>query len=93
MKKYTNFAKWFFAGALAIGILTPAFFMGFKQATPDNIEYEDVPLLDINDFTPVLAEEEEVVTADKVIIHYHNDDAGNKDRRFYVWNALAKGIE
>ena len=93
MKKYVNFAKWFFAGALTLGILTPAFMKGVKNIEPDNIDYEEVKLLDLDDFTPVYADEDEVVTADKVIIHYHNDDAGNKDRRFYVWNTLAKGIE
>lgn len=94
MKHSNNLPKWLFAGFLTLGILSPAFFSHFRNAElEDNIEYEEVTIKDWDDFVPVYAEEDEVVTADKVIIHYHNDDGGNKDRRFYIWNDLVDGLE
>ena len=39
------------------------------------------------------AEEEEYVSASKVILHYHNDDKGCLNRRFYTWVTGVDGIE
>ena len=91
-KEMKKISKWFFAAVLLLAGITPAF-LNKKTVDFDNIKYDDVKVQTLDDFTPVYAEEDEVVTAEKVIIHYHNDDGGNKDRRFYIWNALVKGVE
>ena len=39
------------------------------------------------------ADEEEYVSASKVILHYHNDDKGCLNRRFYTWVTGVDGIE
>lgn len=93
MKNNKFIAKISFAAILLLGALSPLMFLSDPLGVgKDNIDYEEVGITH-GDLIPALAEEAEVVTADKVIIHYHNDDGANIDRRFYIWNAVTKGIE
>ena len=91
MKNSKFIAKIAFSGLLLLGALSPLMFLKDKLGG-DNIDYEKAGITHL-DMVPAYAEEAEVVIADKVIIHYHNDDGASIDRRFYIWNTVEKGIE
>lgn len=80
---------------LVVGAITPAVFKAREKVEPENVTYEDSKVLP-NPFTNAnFAEGDDpaVVAPVKVILHYHNDDGNNKDRRFYIWCDGKKGYE
>ena len=60
---------------------------------PDNAEYEDPAIYQYGETTYSYAPSvrKAAVSISKVIIHYHNDDAQNKTRTFWVWATGVNG--
>ena len=75
--------------ALAIPLLGVHFYSAKEAIEPDNIEYKNDGLVRDFDDPDVVYESKHNkvadVTATSIKIHYHNDDAENDKREFWVW--------
>ncbi len=75
--------------ALAIPLLGVHFYSAKEVIEPDNIEYKNDGLVRDFDDPDVVYESKHNkvadVTATSIKIHYHNDDAENDKREFWVW--------
>jgi len=59
----------------------------------DPISYEKSDVRDFKNPNFATSDSDSFVQPTKVLIHYHNDDAGCKNRRFYTWVTGVDGVE
>ena len=96
-KKLLTTGLLFIAGA---GLILPGCAsLAHEVDTPETVDYGPAPTFEPNRIVNVnkpdyrVADDEEFVSAKKVILHYHNDDKGCLNRRFYTWVTGVDGKE
>ncbi len=81
----------FASSAMLLGLFSVNFFKSVEFIGKDNAVYGENPLIVDYDKPAVVVAKAEDVSATSISIHYHNDDAENAKREFWVWCSGVNG--